>query len=782
MAINADQTDKNGLKLANWTIEETDYHPSKEVLGGTFFLLGNGYMGLRGSYEETATSSVQGLFVAGVYSKKTTRGYVAADTYFRKRFVFDEELMAIPEDMYSIVNLPDPLHMKLFINAKPFRMWEGKVLEYHRRLDMKRGCLHRRVRWDNGDGLVTRIEIERFCSMDNEHLIALRYSFTPENYSGTVRIETGIDAGVGETYTESLVEQTDDGLVVESVIAEPRVRICHAIDHRVFANGARSNVTWSEMTKNRRYLKATDLAVEPGATYCVDKFMTVCTSRDPGAEDVQLESKRLAEDAARAGYGGCFARHERAWDRIWLQTDIRIDGEDEAQNLTRFALYHLVIATPRNDSRVSIGARGLSGKSYSGLVFWETDIYLQSYYGWTFPEWSRNHFAYRYAMLDAARANAAKEGKAGARYPWESALYGREETPEFYVCSRTQIHIVPDVAHAVRRYLEVTGDTAFFYDQGVEIILECARFMAQTVTYNEATRQYEILHVGGPDEYHPVTDNNAYTNFMTARLFESAVRAYNTLKISYPKRFAELSAALGLTDRNIELWSKMAADMYFPMDPVTGLIEQSDGFFQLDDEWETVGGRFGGPGAEYHTCKGIKQPDVLLLLALFPEHFGVQHLLANWDYYARFIMHGSSLSPSIHALIAARIGLVQKARELFLLSGRFTLIDYNKDASGGSHTGNYGGLWQSLVFGFAGMALIDGVVYLDPHLPHEWRGIKFPIVYSGNRFTVAVAPGQVSIQADKANPAPVAFSYAGQQVSVSAGQEKEIAAVIRDKA
>ncbi len=535
-------------------------------------------------------------------------------------------------------------------------------------------------------------------------------------------------------------------------------------------DGCELEANWDAVDAFSRRSKAAQFEAFPGRTYTLEKAMAVFTSRDPDAGDIGKQAQEAADRAIQAGYAACFAGHREVWDKIWAQTDIRISGDDECQRLTRFALYHLAIAAPWKDTSISIGARALSGKMYDALVYWETDIYLGPYYSWVFPICAQNHFVYRYKTLDGARANAVEVGKTGAKYPWAGAHLGVEEVPRSLVCGGTQVHIVPDVAHALMRYVETTGDKDLYFDKGVEILAECARFMAQLASFNAKAERYEIDGVGGPDEYHPVINNNAYTNYLTRGLFKDACDALSSLKESQPTQYSELVSRLGVTDEEVGRWSDIAKRLYFPVNDATGLIEQCDGFFLLNDEWDVVGERHGGPAAEYDTCKGIKQPDVLLLLALFPERFQHKHLLANWDYYERFIQHGSSLSPSIHALIAAKIGLVQKAREYFQLSARFAFVDYNKDSRGGVHIGNFGGLWQSLVFGFAGMELADGVMRFTPHLPLEWKGLEFNLVYQGNKFSVAVSAESVSLTADRANRGAVKFASGGQTVQLDAGE------------
>lgn len=749
-----------------WSLAETSYHPSRENIGGTLFCIGNGFLGLRGSYEELGTKAVQGLYAAGIYRETVDRFHVSADTFCRKKQIFSEELMTTPWKLQQIQNLPDPLLIKLFIDGAPFRLWDGKLLEYSRTLDLRTGGLSRNLRWDNGAGKVSSIQIRRFCSMADRRLIVQEYKIVPENWTGTVRIESGIDAGLNTEYTEQIMRQTSAGMVLGLSIPSTGMQVCQAMDQKLFIDGKEADVLWTSAESLRRYTKQTEVCVRPGQEVSLQKFCAVSASSD---EDDQLEADALKALSCglKKGFAECAAENEEAWQALWQQADVRIEGDPDAQRFLRYALFHLIIASPREDSRTSIAAKALTGPGYHGNIFWDTDINLAPFYQWVFPQWGKGHCQYRYRMLDAARENARSEGRSGARYSWCSAFSGEEQAPEAIVCGRTQIHLMPDIAYAMFRYADISGDDAWWVNEGLEAVTECARYMAERVTFNDARQRYEILGVGGPDEYHPLTDNNAYTNYMTACLFQRCSDEW----LNLPKA-EKLKSKLRLFDDEIARWKEMAGKMYQPADPVTGLIPQCDGFFDLKDTWEQSGSDWGGPGAEYHECKGIKQPDVILLLTLLPERFERKHLLANWDYYERFILHGSSLSPSIHALAAAKLGLVQKARHYFNLSAKFDFADYNNDTQQGIHIGNSGGLWQAMIYGFAGLELRDGGLCFAPALPQEWPAIEFRIWLRGNGFSVRAANDEVCVVADRDNPQIIAVTVFGEASVVQAGETK----------
>ena len=705
-------------KNAEWTISESVYHPVNERTGGTRFCVGNGLTGLRGSYEELGTKEVQGFYVAGVFRKSVERQFCTADTFCRKKYIFNEELMPTPEEIYLIQNLPDPLYTKLWLDGKPFRMWDGKLLDYHRTLDLKTGLLVRTVRWDNGDGKITTIRFRRFCSMADRHLIAQEICVTPENWSGEVKIESGIDASLNIEYAESVEKDMPNGLLLKSEV-QGGATVFQCLENRLHG----FSKDWENETQLRRYKKVATVQAKQGKTLTLEKFSTVYSTQDETPETSAME---LAQRSADAGFAVCLEKSSKVWKKLWEQADIQIEGSPEAQQKIRFALFHLIIASPQTDSRVSIGAKALTGQGYSGHVFWDTDINLAPFYQWVFPGWGGAHVRYRRRMLDGARDYAKSEGRKGARYPWQTSIKGFEHAPIAITCSRTQIHVTADVAYCALRYADISGDFQWLETEGKAVVTECARYMAERTVFNSAEDRYEIHGVGGPDEYHPLTNNNAYTNYLTAYVLRRA-------------------AALCDDKAESKKWLEIAGKMYCPGNEKTGLIPQCDGFFDLKDTWDVAGGEWGGPGAEYHECKGLKQPDVVLLTTLLPEQFGKKHLQANWDYYERFILHGSSLSPSIHALVAAKLNLMDRAMHYFNLSADFDTVDYNKDTYAGIHIGNFGGLWQAVAYGFAGMELHGNELTFDPHLPPEWKSLSFNLCFRGKKLHVRIADGKATV-------------------------------------
>ena len=481
--------------------------------------------------------------------------------------------------------------------------------------------------------------------------------------------------------------------------------------------------------------------------------------------------------AESQGRSELLARHRRAWRERWLDADVVVDGDPQAQRDLRFALYHLMIAGDPESDRASIGARSLSGPGYRGHVFWDTEIFVLPFFIWTHPATARALLAYRHRTLPAARAKAARLGYEGALYAWESADTGEETTPEFvWLPDGTRLtiltgvqehHIAADVAWGVWQYWQVTGDDGFVEDMGAEIVVETARFWASRAVPGDDGRLH-ICEVIGPDEYHEGIDDNAYTNVMAGWNLRAAGALCD--------RFPDVAARLGISAVDRETWLEVADGLAVLFDPETRLYEQFEGFFALEDirAVDEAPRPFTGEmvvGVDrLRLTQVVKQADVLMLGVLLPDLVGPQVQEANYRYYEPRTSHGSSLSPAIHALVAARVGALDDAAAYFELAGGVDLDNRMGNAADGVHIATMGGLWQAAVFGFGGVRADGDAVRIDPRLPPAWDGLTFPIRWRGTRISVDVRAGAMTLDLD--GPAVVAV---GSDTGTSLGAGRFIA-------
>ena len=485
-------------------------------------------------------------------------------------------------------------------------------------------------------------------------------------------------------------------------------------------------------------------------------------------------ARAALDQALSAGTAHLLARHRRAWRQRWVDADVVVHGDRRAQRELRFALYHLIIAADPESDRASVGARSLSGPGYRGHVFWDTEIFLLPFYIWTHPETARALLAYRYRTLPAARAKAARMGYAGALYAWESADTGEEVTPDFiWLPDGTRLtiltgvqehHVAADVAWAVWHYWQVTGDDRFVEDMGAEIVVETARFWASRAVVGDDGRHH-IREVIGPDEYHEGVDDDVFTNVLA----RWNLRAADALC----DRFPAVAARLDVEPGEREQWGAVAAGLVELFDPDTRLYEQCEGFFSLDDERavDIAPRPFTGElvlGVErLRRTQVVKQADVLLLGVLLPDEVRPDVQEANYRYYEPRTSHGSSLSPAMHALVAARVGDLDDAVAYFHLAGGVDLDNRMGNAADGVHIATMGGLWQAAVFGFGGVRADGDAVRIDPRLPPVWDGLTFPVHWRGTRISVDVRSDGLTLDLD--GPAQVAVG-SGAPVGLDAGR------------
>jgi kojibiose phosphorylase len=503
------------------------------------------------------------------------------------------------------------------------------------------------------------------------------------------------------------------------------------------------------------------LQVVMGTTYRLDRVASLRAARRPGSPGDEIQ------DASDEGLGALVDAHRAAWRARWDSADVVIEGDLAAQRAIRFALYHLIGAANPEDEHVSIGARALTGAAYKGHVFWDTEIYMLPFFTLTWPEAARALLLYRHHTLPAARARATRLGHRGALYAWESAGTGDDVTPTHVVAPTGEVirilvgeeahHISADVAYAVWHHWQATADEELLLRAGAEIILETARFWASRAEREEDGR-YHIRGVIGPDEYHESVDDNAYTNGMARWNLEVGAEAARLLAERWPARWRELARRLDLADDEIGAWGQVARNLYLGIDPRTGLIEQFQGYFGLEDidltEYEprtapmdVLLGR-----ERIQQSKIIKQPDVLMLLYLLGDRFSPEVVEANFRYYEPRTGHGSSLSPPIHAAMAARLGHVELAKRYFDQTAELDLANSQGNAAGGVHAAALGGLWQAVVFGFMGLSLSGDTPRLEPRLPTTWRGLHVHFAWRGRRFAAGVRPGAAATVTEEGHP------------------------------
>ena len=713
-----------------WVVSEDTFDPQKQHHKETIFTIGNGYLCTRGALEEGYPDDHRATFVHGV---------------------FDDAPIGFTE----LANAPDWLPVQVYLNGERFSLEKGTIETYHRSLDLQNGLLTRIVRWRSPSGLVATLTFERFASLADEHLLYLRCRVTPE-FAGTVEFRLGLN---GTMHNEGLVHwewldqgQRDDVLYLHSRTRRSGIQIAAAMQVASILGRELSRELWDVQNMPTQVIRVEALA---GQVVGIEKHVCVFTSRDmPSTTMIDPAVQRTCESPA---WDAALEENKKAWKAEWDRTDVIIEGDDEAQISIRFNLFQMLIAAPRHDDRVNIGAKTLSGFGYRGHAFWDTEIFMLPLFIYTAPHIAKNLLNYRYRNLSAARRKARANGFEGAQFPWESADTGDEVTPTWvpYFADPTklvriwtgdiEIHISADIAHAAYQYWQATGDDDWMIEKGLELILETATFWASRAEWNAEANRYEYNDVIGPDEYHEHVDNNAYTNRLAQWNLQTAFEMLDWGKEQAPQKINELIEKLDLNAERLKKWQDVLEKIYLHIEP-SGLIEQFEGYYQrkyidlaaMEPRTESAQAIFGIEGC--NQTQVLKQPDVLMLQYLLRDHYSDESVRVNYDFYQPRTDHtyGSSLGPSIMTIMACDVGKPDDAYEHFIRAVRADLRDVRGNAGDGIHAASAGGTWQAVIFGFGGLRVTSDGWTTHPRLPKHWKRLAFRFFHRGERHDVDI--------------------------------------------
>ena len=761
----------------NWLIAETDFDVDHQGKCEAIFCQGNGYLGQRAALEERYVGQTRDLLVTGTFNK------------------FDED------EVCELPNLPDVTNLNLCLDGAPFAMDRGETADYLRVLDLQNGEVVRTLNWTRADGKRFRMKFERFASLANEHLLGIRASVTPLDGDCEITLESGVNGQVTCTGSQHFHEgdkRVMPGGILRMVSKTIQSGVTCCL-HTAFRYSIEAKRQWPVI--DRRYLGTKAVFdVARGQTLVIEKLTAVTTSRDLAYDGKENAAALAAEDgfqiaaqAAEMGYDAAFYASAEAWNDFWEKNDILIESANPFDQLqVRFALYHLNIMAKKDDPRVGIGAKGMTGEGYKGHSFWDTEVFILPYFILTQPEAARNLLTYRYKGLYGARKKARENGYEGAMYPWEAAwiddgevtpLWGAADIvtgkPIPILTGMIEQHITADVSFGVQLYHAVTGDEAFMDQCGWEIIIDTARFWASRFTWDEERGAYVILDVIGPDEYKEHVNNNAYTNYMAANNMKQALAAIDLLEKRGDAVYDRLNAQLDLAASREKI-AGVLSKVYLPQPDANGIVPQFDGYFDLksidlkpyknakqvgtiyqDYNNEQIG------GMQVH-----KQADTLVLMLLMDDLFPHDVKVKNYYFYEARTLHDSSLSKSTHCVLAADLGEDATAYRFFEGCGNIDLGPNMGTSDMGVHTASMGGIWQCAVYGFGGVRVVGSELHIAPRLPKKWQRIAFPLCWRGQTLSVDAVPGSVTVR--NRGGKPVDLVVCGKAVTLAAGEAVKV--------
>jgi len=727
--------------LINWRIQEDGFNKERITANGNKYFAGNGYVGIRGTLQEYEKSEFTAINLAGIYDQ-------------------------VGDAWREPLNAPNGLFTYVEIDGKEYRLPETESAAHSISLDYRHGILSRDTKWNTPSGFVT-VKAERFASLKEQHLLAMKYSVHTEG-DCELKLFTGIDGDVwdlnGPHYDEMLLSVEDKAAVAIGITHESKDQVCvcetYCTDFPVEEQ---------VLNKEKKLLRALSIHAKAGMTYTLYKWNSVYTSKD--RSDYKEVALALVNNSKSAGYEAILESHIAEWEKKWSISEVIIDGDDVSMEALNYSIYHLHCIAPRHAEGISIAARGLSGQTYKGAIFWDTEMFMLDFFLFTEPEVAKSILRYRVDTLEGAKKKAKSYGYQGAFYAWESQEGGYDACSDYNVTDvftgrpmRTyfkdkQVHISSAVVYGIMRYIDYTGDNELLVEGGAEVILECAAFYYDLLIKKLHLERYEIHDVIGPDEYHERVNNNAYTNQMAKYVFECAVRIIKLIPEFDEKEGKTLTECYDL-ESLLAQYQDAALNIYVPQpDAITGVIEQFDGYEQLEEvgleelrsrllnEKEYWGGAY---GIAAHT-KIIKQADVVTMLNLFSKEYSDEVLLKNWEYYEPRTEHGSSLSACMYAMLACKCKLQDKAYPLFIKSASEDIRGNGKSWAGliyigGTHPASSGGAYMTAVEGFAGIHQKDGVLGAKAQLPPNWKRLLCKVVYRGDLYWIEATQDSVKIE------------------------------------
>jgi trehalose/maltose hydrolase-like predicted phosphorylase len=745
-----------------WAVVEQDLDLEKISLNETLFALGNGYLGMRGTFEEgLGHSALEGTYINGFYESAP--------------IVYGEKFIGYAENKQTILNLPNAKLIRIDLAGEPFNLLTGKILAYRRWLDFRQGILHRRVIWESPQGRQVQVEVQRLVLHTRRHLALIRFRFTPLNFDGPIMLTSLIDGAVRQS------EHAEDDPRLGTQFKGEVLRLereefaadLAMIQHRTvttqFAVGCGIRNSLDTLAICQPYSSEKSIGFvyqiegSRGVPITLDKFMAYATSLDSEAGQVLPAVLVELNEAARVGFDAlCLEQIDYMRD-FWDAADIEIEGDHLLQRGIRFNMFHLLQGAGK-DGRTNIAAKGLTGLGYEGHYFWDTEVYMLPFFLYTRPEMSRKLLEYRFNILDKARERARQMSHPrGALYSWRSI--NGEECSANFPTGTAQYHINADIAFAIHRYWDATLDFEFMKEYGAEILCETARLWLDVGVYMPSKGgRFCINSVTGPDEYQILVNNNAYTNLMAAENLRFACQTLDLLQTTDPTAYRQLARKIDLQPEEPAAWAKAAETMYVPYDEERGIIPQDDAFLGKP-AWD-----FAHTPREnyplllhYHPLvvmryQVCKQADTLLAEYLLHDRFDRAQKERDFAFYEPLTTHDSSLSGAVFGILAAELGDTEKAYRYFAETATLDLENKHGNTEAGIHAANMAGTWQGIVFGFAGMRAKDGLSF-NPIIPQYWEAYAFKVRYRGRLIGVRVTKAGAEIKL--LNGEPLEISVGG---------------------
>ena len=748
---------KQTFDIAPWHVKKTKWSPEDKRLQESMTSLANENLGMRGFFEEGySADKMEGVYLGGVWFPDKTRVGWWKNGY--------------PKYFGKMINAVNFLKLPITVNGEALDLAKQTPSDFSLDLDMQRGTFTRTFTATVG-GAKMRFEFVRFVSAVQKELVGQQVTLTNlSDQAVQLEVTSAID---GDVYNEDANYDEQFWDVLDRQASGQHALLVSKTKPNDFGTPqftvAMKTTTLTALPHTTDHVADKEVAnvfageLAPQASLTVEKRTVVATSRDFATEaELLARVDELTTSLADQSFADLLKAHEAEWQARWDKSDVKINGDEGAQQGIRFNLFQLFSTYYGNDYRLNISPKGFTGEKYGGATYWDTEAYcLPVYLGVADPEISRNLLMYRYNQLDGAYINAQEQGLKGALYPM--VTFNGIECHNEWEITFEEIHRNGDVAYAIYNYTNYTGDKSYVLHEGAKVLTEISRFWADRVHYSQRANKYMLHGVTGPDEYDNNVNNDWYTNLLCQWTLKYTLEVLAEVD-------AEVAADLAVTEDEKRHWKSIVDNMYLPYDEERRIFPENDGF--MDKDLIPVGEI---PSDQLPLNQNwswdkilrspyVKQGDVIQGIWDFMDDFTPEEKKRNFDFYEQFTVHESSLSASVYSVIAADIGYEDKAVEMYERSARLDLDNYNNDTADGLHITSMTGSWIDIVQGFAGMRVRDGQLHYAPFLPKKWDSYQFRQQFRGRVIEVTV--DKDGAKAELISGEPLTIDLAGEKLEL----------------
>jgi alpha,alpha-trehalose phosphorylase len=754
---------QSAFMVEPWALRETrldlDMLPQTESV----FALSNGHLGWRANLDEGEPHGLPGTYLNGFYELRP--------------LPYAEVSYGLPESGQTVINVTNGKLIRLFVDDEPFDVRYGELRSHERVLDFRTGLLKRTVEWVSPAGRAVRVTSTRLVSFTQRAIAAISFEVTPVDAHVRVAVQSELlanepvpamtgdpraAAALGQPLVSEFHVADDLAAALVHQTKQSGLRVGAAMDHVI--NGPSGVLTECRAFPDGAIMTAAT-PLKPGETLQLIKLVAHGWSGQRSLPAVRDQVWAALSNARQSKWDGLVADQQDFLTDFWSRADVEVDGDTEVQQAVRFALFHLAQASARGESR-PIPAKGLTGPGYDGHAFWDTESFVLPVLISTLPEAAVSALKWRHQTMPLARERAAQLGLAGAAFPWRTIA--GQECSGYWPAGTAAFHVNGDIADAVVRYSDSSGDKAFESGQGMELLIETARLW-RSLGHHDAQGQFHIDGVTGPDEYSAIADDNIYTNLMAKRNMLAAADVADR----YPDRAREL----GVGTEEAASWRDAADNMCIPFDETLGVHSQADKFtrYQAWDFAHTTPEQY--PLLLHFTYfdlyrkQVVKQADLVLAMFMCGNAFTKEQKLRNFDYYEPLTVRDSSLSASTQAIIAAEVGHLELAYDYLGEAAMMDLHDLEHNTRDGVHIASLAGSWLALVCGFGGLRHEEGNFSFIPRLPGGLARILFHVISKGRHLQVEVTRQTATYTLKQGEPFTI--THHGEELTVSTDKPAE---------